>query len=195
MMKNSEWGAVAYLSHSKYGTCTDGVCQEVRYNNYNNNSIMQTGCGATTAKTTSYSQTCTLAYGSGISEYPQSTTGNITGVFDMAGGANEYVMGNYNNTKGNYWSYINLPPTKYYDVYTFGSISSCTTATCGGHALNETYGWYNDAAGFIDSNGPWFMRGGNFSHSTIAGVWGSFNSNGNGTPGDNNSWRSVLVTE
>ena len=33
MIKNSEWGAVAYLSHSKYGTCTDGACKEVNINN------------------------------------------------------------------------------------------------------------------------------------------------------------------
>jgi len=33
MIKNSEWGAVAYLSHSKYGTCTDGTCKEVNINN------------------------------------------------------------------------------------------------------------------------------------------------------------------
>ena len=33
MIKNIEWGAVAYLSHSKYGTCTDGTCREVNINN------------------------------------------------------------------------------------------------------------------------------------------------------------------
>ena len=36
MIKNSEWGAVAYLSHSKYGTCTDGTCTEVNINNSSN---------------------------------------------------------------------------------------------------------------------------------------------------------------
>ena len=36
MIKNSEWGAVAYLSHSKYGTCTDGTCKEVKPNNSSN---------------------------------------------------------------------------------------------------------------------------------------------------------------
>ena len=33
MIKNMEWGAVAYLSHSKYGTCADGTCKEVNINN------------------------------------------------------------------------------------------------------------------------------------------------------------------
>ena len=44
MIKNMEWGAVSYLSHSKYGTCTDGECVEV---GINNNSSYITGCGAT----------------------------------------------------------------------------------------------------------------------------------------------------
>lgn len=38
------------------------------------------------------SSTCVNGYGTS-SEYSQSTTGNITGVFDMAGGAPESVMG------------------------------------------------------------------------------------------------------
>ena len=36
MIKNSEWGAVAYLSHSKYGTCDSGACTEVNINNSEN---------------------------------------------------------------------------------------------------------------------------------------------------------------
>ena len=34
-------------------------------------------------------------------KYLQSTTGNISGIFDMSGGALEYVMGNYNEFIGN----------------------------------------------------------------------------------------------
>ena len=33
MIKNMEWGAVAYLSHSRYGTCDGGTCKEVNINN------------------------------------------------------------------------------------------------------------------------------------------------------------------
>ena len=33
MIKNMEWGAVAYLSHSRYGTCTDGTCKKISENN------------------------------------------------------------------------------------------------------------------------------------------------------------------
>ena len=42
MMKNSEWGAAAYLSHTKYG-----INGQIRINNYWGD-IMLTGCGATT---------------------------------------------------------------------------------------------------------------------------------------------------
>ena len=40
MIKNSEWGAVAYLSNSKYGICTSGTCKKV---NINNSSKLYTG--------------------------------------------------------------------------------------------------------------------------------------------------------
>ena len=182
MMKNSEWGAVAYLSHSQYG-----INSEIRINNYYLNET-KTGCGAETAAASS-SSTCTLAYGSGINEYPQSTTGNITGVFDMSGGAWEYVMGNYNNTAGNS-GFTKFPESKYYDVYTFTSTSSCTTETCGGHALNETSGWYVDSAYFVSSSKRWFIRGGNYGYRASAGAF-NFDSN-NGDSHDDSSWRSVL---
>lgn len=83
MMKNIEWGAVAYLSHSKYGNN-----YEVRLNN---NSGRKTGCGAKEENGTGTSE-CEIQYGTAI-KYPQSTTGNISGIFDMSGGTWEYVMG------------------------------------------------------------------------------------------------------
>ena len=50
MIKNIEWGAVAYLSHSKYGTCTDGTCKEV---NINNSSSYYTGRSGGVSSTSS----------------------------------------------------------------------------------------------------------------------------------------------
>ena len=91
IMKNSEWGAVSYLAHSLYG-----INNEVRINN---NSSYTTGCGATSANASS-SGSCGNYFGS-TSNYPQSTTGNITGIFDMSGSAFEYVMGNHSNTMSN----------------------------------------------------------------------------------------------
>ena len=191
MMKNSEWGAVAYLSHSEYG-----VNAEVRLNNYYNTSkgYFLTGCGAATSTTTSTVKTCSIPYGSGVSEYPQSTTGNISGVFDMSGGAWEYVMGHYGNTideKYDFSEFTTLPNAKYYDLYEITSASSCTLTTCGGHALNETVGWYSDYANFVLSGNPWFFRGGDANNGSAAGAFYSVSNNGYGY--NSYSWRSVLV--
>ncbi len=194
MMKNSEWGAVAYLSHSNYG-----INEEIRINNYRKDTTTYatlTGCGASTANA-SVAATCDITYGS-ASSYPQSTTGNISGIFDMSGGAYEYVMGNYNNT-ANTTYFPTLPSSKYYDVYLAsqftGSYSTnmtfCTLATCGGHALNETRAWYNDNANFVNSSYPWFVRGGYHSNSRSAGAFFSHYSYGDAT--SSHSWRGVLV--
>ena len=61
MIKNSEWGAVAYLSHSKYGTCTDGTCKEVNRNNsskfYTGRSIGSASTSSSTEGTYKYNET------------------------------------------------------------------------------------------------------------------------------------------
>ena len=149
MMKNSEWGAVAYLSHSKYG-----IGEEIQANN-----VLTTGNGNG------------ITYGSGVSSYPQSTTGNITGIFDMSGSAFEYVMGNHSNTMSNSgfdstW-FDEISNQKYYDLYpsnvftgtNLTNVTFCTIETCGGHALFETASWYSDFAYFVVSGSPWFLRG------------------------------------
>ena len=94
MMKNTEWGAVAYLQHSKYGSATS-----VRINN---NSNYVTGYQANIEPTCGYTGTneeCNryCSDGSCNTAYPNSTlastTNNISGIYDMSGGAWEYVMG------------------------------------------------------------------------------------------------------
>jgi hypothetical protein len=96
MMKNTEWGVVSYLSHSKYGVQT-----KVRFNNYENYktgyvSVINPTCGFTNTN-----QLCNQ-YGTDSSVTQPwntsvgnlgSTTGNITGIYDMSGGAFEDVMG------------------------------------------------------------------------------------------------------
>ena len=161
MMKNSEWGAVAYLAHSDYG-----LEEEIRLNNNSNHT---TGCGASSVNGAATSS-CQIAYASGTKNYPQSTTGNITGIFGMSGGANEYVMGNYNGAVGSS-GFTTLPAIKYYDKYTFNSMSSCTLNSCGGHALFETNGWYSDNSGFVNSSAPWFTRGGNHDSGVSEGMF------------------------
>ncbi len=190
MMKNSEWGAVAYLSHSKYG-----VNREVYINNssgyYTGRSGGNVG-GSTPINGTYTDQTSTTQYNTyGFYTWDgyllnyntntksstrdltkvASTTGNITGVYDMSGGAYEYVMGNYNNTASNS-GFSAFPVSKYYDKYTTtSSLTACNGGVCFGHALSETKSWYSDYASFVSSSHPWFGRGG-YCHAGVgAGVF------------------------
>ena len=82
MAKNSEWGAVAYLSHSSYGL--DGAEIEQNTERY------------ITGGSSTKSEIYTTNAG-------QSTTGNAYGVYDMSGGASENVA-NYANYSGGSFS-------------------------------------------------------------------------------------------
>ena len=175
MSKNNEWGAVAYLTHSIYGRCTDNTtCTEV---GINSNVNKQTGYGAPAGSNTSVG-TGTYNMTSGKDA---STTGNIYGIYDMSGGANEYVMGVYNKTIGSS-GFVSLPDEKYYNNYTVTSYS--------GHALTETQEWYWDSAGYVESSYPWYSRGGMFVDSSSAGVFKFTQANGG--RGENMSFHVVI---
>ena len=238
MMKNSEWGAVAYLSHSKYG-----VNREAYINNSSDYYTGRSGgnVGGSTAINTVYTdQTSTtqynkygfytwdgylISYGTNtkstihdISKVA-STTGNITGVYDMSGGAQEYVMGVFANSDGTLWSGydtrynsgftglvgikgrsytgVDFPDSKYYDVYKADngtSINAFTTACdggiCYGHGLSEVNNWYGDYAIFVYVERPWFLRGGSYSDGADAGAF--FFGRVNGFAYDSNCFRVVL---
>ena len=161
MIKGTEWGAIAYLSHSSYG-----INGEIRLNN---SSAYLTGCGASSADAAS-SSSCGITYG-GASSYPQSTTGNITGVFDMAGGAGEYTMANFNNNMKNGGFSSLTMDGKYYNIYTSSAVTGCTLAECGGQALNETNGWYSDYTTWGAAATPWYVRGGAHNNAANAGIF------------------------
>ena len=168
MIKNSEWGAVAYLSHSKYGTCTDGTCKEV---NINNSSGYYTGRsggapGGSTAINKVYTdQTSTAQYNSyGFYTYDgylldyntntksttkdmskvASTTNNIYGVYDISGGASEYTMSNIVNTDGTTMmpsssGFTTYPNNKYYDKYSYGLSDTSKKRSKLGDGIKEVY--------------------------------------------------------
>ena len=194
MMKNTEWGAVAYLKQSKYGLGLTDIG-----NNAYDGSDNKAGCGpASETDLTSKTTTCT-SYTSVVG-VKSSTTGNIYGVYDMAGGASEYVMGvmqdntntntpmsgytTSNNSgftgkvyaSGNYTSYTGtaFPSSKYYDLYAFGTTfndSSAYARRILGDATSETRGWYSDDMSFAYAMGPWFLRGGYAFRGSGAGVF------------------------
>ena len=149
MMKNDEWGAVAYLSKSKYGKNAEVTI--------NNNSSYYTGGGSGNAY---------------VSNVGQSTTGTVYGVYDMSGGAWEYVAGYVNNGNGNLTSYgssLVNGDAKTKNVYNKASSDNNTNnynANSGkyGDAVYETSAngnssngsWYGDCSYFPDTCTPFF---------------------------------------
>ena len=183
MMKNMEWGAVAYLKQSKYGLGTTDIA-------VNTNSNFYTGGGQSDAYKTYVAQ---------------STTGNIYGVYDMSGGAWEYVMGNMKNSSNAFYSsnagFTTAPDAKYYDSYKYDTSYTSYARGKLGDATKETLatfgntrgGWYSDFAALPVSSLSWFIRGGYYNHGTDAGV---FNFSGNiGEVGSGYSARAVLSAQ
>ena len=120
LMKNNEWGAIAYLSTSQYGITPT----------FNSSYISYQEDGTT--KYHSYSAGKNQEVGGNYKvNITQSTTGNVTGIYDLNGGAWEYVAAYYDN--GNrYLSGQGLTAftnnklkeeyTKYWDKYEVGAI-------------------------------------------------------------------------
>ncbi len=202
MMKNTEWGAVAYLQHSKYGSMAS-----VRMNNnnayktgyasveeptlgYNFGTSIPGNLNGTTADVTSPYNTPT--------GYNASTTGNITGIYDMSGGAWEYVMG-YNtsaNTVGgdseltNIYGdfFTNSTWDKYYEKYSNEVVDASkyqngllgdatremgpfgTVKDPDGNTRYRT-SWYGDYAYFVYPVAPWFIRGGVWNVGVVSGIF------------------------
>ena len=164
MMKNDEWGAVAYLSKSKYGKNAEV--------DINSDSSYYTGGGSGNAYVTNVGQ---------------STTGTVHGVYDMSGGAWEYVaayVNNGNSNLTNYGSSLVNGDAKTKNVYSKGSSDSRDnnySANSGkyGDAVYETSAngnsssssWYGDYSYFPNTSSPFFVRGGGYSNGTNAGVF------------------------
>src|SRR5574344_1710141 len=158
MMKNTEWGAVAYLTASVYGKNSEVYI--------NNDSNYITGCGGTTASAAS-TASCTNAYAS-VTSYPQSTTGNISGIFDMSGGAWEYMAAYRSGTVGSSGLTVDTinANSNYFDIYNSASGDTTYNYRILGDATGEmgpitSYhsSWYQDFAGFVNSSYSWFVRG------------------------------------
>ena len=180
MSKNNEWGAVAYLTQSIYGRCTNSTtCTEV---GINNNTSYITGIGDKPSSTASSVKTNTY---NTISGKNASTTGNIYGIYDMSGGAWDYVMGVYKKTISDS-GFRSLPDIKYYNNYTESSYT--------GHAISETKGWYNDQSFSVYfSVSPWFIRGCYYDDGELSGMFAFYGSSG--INGNNRASRFVITNE
>ncbi len=183
MMKNTEWGAVAYLTHSIYG-----INGEV---NVNNNSSYLTGYSAIDSSTTvaGTDVSVTQPYNTEIG-YKASTTGNITGIYDMSGGAGERVAG-YRVDGSALGLKDMFKNSKYLDSYSDDydpSIIAYSHMILGDATgeMGEFYqyfntknrvraiynSWYDDAALFVSNeNSNWFIRGGYNNYGIRAGIF------------------------
>ncbi len=211
-MKNSEWALVAYLSQSKYGKLGNrnysGVNKEI-YQNKSNDFI--TGCSYGSPSNGNKDYGCHYTYNVSPEGIGASTTGTIYGIYDMSGGAWEYMMGDYapggekhsgmsmtaNSgytgllQDGTKFTGKNFLEDKYYDFYESSNpLTACKGASCTAHALNETAGWYGDYAYMITAQYPWTVRGGNYYNNSDAGVF--YYSTYNGHIAGGGSFRLVL---
>ena len=213
LMKNMEWGAVAYLTNSIYGRCNNGTCSEVWGNNVSTLPSEQygstiAGCsGASINASTVYDMgTCESASQqySGATGVHASTTDNVTGIYDMSGGTWEYVMGNMEDTEGNYYpseSDLSLLQTKYYDSYENNESNIAHERGKLGDATKEALdafgttsgGWNEDSSSFISNTSSWFIRGGGSNSGSHAGIF-SF-SKGTGINDTNIGFRVVIIPE
>ena len=179
MLTNMEWGAVAYLTNSNYGRCANSSCTQVTKNNC---STYITGIGGDSVSASSSSTTCTTDANkyNGAKGMLASTTGNIYGVYDMSGGAYEYVMGNMSSSNGTTYTYnasaagskftYSTDTAKYLIPYAYGSSYVGQVAYNRGRLgdatgevvllSGEAGGWYSAESDFVSQSNPWFKRGG-----------------------------------
>ncbi len=147
LMKNSEWGAVSYLSQSKYGLDgTEIVINSVYLNNTTKSIYAVTGCASSTADASAVSTTIGALNNrtqSGVYVWTQkngtaaSSTGTIYGIYDMSGGTWERTAGLVNNENRNLTTYgsqvipdlNNGKSTRYITVYPHDSSKDSTSIT------------------------------------------------------------------
>ena len=136
MLKNSEWGAVAYLTESKYGRNGTEI---------NQNTLYYTGGG----RGSLYEEN-TL----------QSSTGNVYGIYDLSGCHYEYVAGccdDIDTIGGN---------NEYATAYENTDSNQASQYYKYGDATYETSGWHLDYTSFVNSETKFFIRGGYIYNNT-----------------------------
>ena len=202
LMKNSEWGTVAYLSRSKYGK-NDQVWNNSYYNDTTNYSPITGLCG-NAPDASQMDLTNTFEYNQDYG-YNGSTTGNVYGVYDMAGGAWEYVAAYLSEatTNSNYSTLASSSIAKRYKDTYKGNNSIATenyllnsdkfgdamyeTSTEGA----ETTSWDSDYSLFAFSTSPVLLRGGCASNGNRAGIFAF--GRGAGATVEYNSFRPCIV--
>ena len=205
VLKNSEWGAATYLASSVYGAGIGEVRNNGNTTDYgapNYSSYGITGCGPEAIEDTgkSYQDFGTIGEADACGDLDHgyngkigvlaSTTGNVYGVYDMAGGVYEFVAGVYSENNVNY-SDTDLHPffvdpisEPYADLYrardflapvrdSYGNNNYCTWSTCGGDATYETKNVQSVVSVGLGEGSSWandssmFVQPGNTSNTML----------------------------
>ena len=197
MQKNMEWGAATYLAYSKYGkygnSLYTGTNKRVYKNNYYTSSTYKTGYSGysynssdSTTNTVLYNDLTDLGSGKGYKGAGASTTGTVYGIYDMNGGAYDYVMGNEVNSSGTFYSsgarFTSSPLAKYYDKYSYntsyyskesisrGRLGDATKEMTKAYTSGSGGAWEGSDRSFPYSSRPWFLRGGGANYPPHYGI-------------------------
>ena len=198
MLKNTEWGAIAYLSHSKYGIGAElnvnNVAFETGYSaTPNSDQTNNPGKGAARTE-----ETKTQKWNTTVG-YLASTTGNISGIYDIRGGTLETVAacveGSVGSSSFSPEELANYMVGGYIDKYGKSDnmylyknrILGDATGEMGpfyryydADGGNRPHSWYADHSHFISNNSPWFVRGGSNMDGRKSGLF-YFGTHGGGT--------------
>ena len=171
LMKNSEWGVVAYLSQSKYGKLGNPDYSGKNKQVYaNNDAQLSAKAGCSQGPSLNYDD-CKYTYDVNLNGTGASTTGTIYGIYDMVYNTTDLwvaVMGYVENTPypNNSSGFNTMPDLKYCDNYNFVDYNMntlCNGGVCLSHALSETEDWYGGRSSFPDEFYTWSRRGGDSS--------------------------------
>ncbi len=218
IIKNIEWGAVAFLHNSIYGVYTDENTCDIKncdmwMNNIAHGSAWNTadgtvtGCGGGVSIGALYNMnSCEIGKTWEKEGVKASTTNNIYGIYDMSGGMWDHVMGIMINTDGipmfDGMEFDNIAE-KYYDIYAYDESSRTTIERAHlGDATKEVqkiYGSYGGAGWFKDQmyapykGNYWLLRGGPINDGSGAGIFAQWAYNETSNP--RNSFRVVLTAQ
>ncbi len=196
LIKNSEWGAVAYLAHSQYGRNESKI-------SINNIDISKAIYGAITV--TGYTGETINARVNEVDKIESqlqdnynnksyawytkqgvlgSTTGNQYGVYDMNGGASEYTAGyieTIEKEKGTAYGkklLENQNSTKYCTIYNKEN-------NIYGDAIKETSkgivgftSWFGETSMYVRDDSGFFLRSGEYNKAKYSGIFDFINHSG-----------------
>ena len=222
LMKNSEWGAVAYLSQSQYGLNGNDISNNfVSLKSIENASNIQKGKFSVTGVTSGLpngdkliittmnninNTRMNLPNDEGVYTWNQqngqsaSSTGTIYGIYDLSGGVNEIISACMSTSQS----------TKYIKGYKLGEVNSQdenqlkkanykANMKIYGDAIFETSkdgigntSWYQDSSNFFGKTTPYMVRGGSISQNSYENGLFSFTQT-NGEASYNIGFRPVLV--